>query len=134
MNDLERMRHSAAHVMAKAVTDLIPGTKVAIGPPIEDGFYYDFELPRPLDPETDFPEIEKRIREQLKAGLAFEHDEWPSAEARAHFERLGEKYKVELIDDLGVDKVGIYKHGDFVDLCRGPHVGSTKEIGEGAPR
>jgi threonyl-tRNA synthetase len=129
MNDLERMRHSAAHVMAKAVTDLIPGTKVAIGPPIDDGFYYDFELARDIDPEQDFPEIERRIREQLKAGLAFEHDEWPSDQARAHFDRLGEKYKVELIDDLGVERVGIYRHGDFVDLCRGPHVGSTTEIG-----
>jgi threonyl-tRNA synthetase len=129
MNDLERMRHSAAHVMAKAVTDLIPGTRVAIGPPIEDGFYYDFELARDIDPEKDFPEIERRIQEQLKAGLAFEHDEWSSADARAHFERLGEKYKVELIDDLAVERVGIYRHGDFVDLCRGPHVGSTKEIG-----
>jgi threonyl-tRNA synthetase len=133
VNDLERMRHSAAHVMAKAVTDLIPGSRVAIGPPIEDGFYYDFELTRDIDPEQDFPEIERRMREQVGAGLAFEHDEWPVDRARAHFEALGEKYKVELIDDLvkneGVERVGIYKHGDFVDLCRGPHVGSTGEVG-----
>ncbi|HEY3078641.1 MAG TPA: threonine--tRNA ligase [Chloroflexota bacterium] len=133
MNDLERMRHSAAHVMAKAVTDLIPGTRVAIGPPIEDGFYYDFELGRDIDPEQDFPEIERRMREQIASDLPFEHSEWPAERARAHFERLGEKYKVELIDDLvkndRVERVGIYQHGDFVDLCRGPHVPSTGQIG-----
>src|SRR5262245_7832755 len=127
------MRHSAAHVMAKAVTDLIPGTRVAIGPPIEDGFYYDFELGRDIDPEQDFPEVERRIREQIDADLPFEHSEWPVEQARAHFDRLGEKYKVELIDDLvrndGVERVGIYRHGDFVDLCRGPHVASTGQIG-----
>jgi len=133
VNELERMRHSAAHVMAKAVTDLIPGTRVAIGPPIEDGFYYDFELGRDIDPEQDFPEIERRMREQIASDLPFEHSEWPAEKARAHFERLGEKYKVELIDDLvkndRVERVGIYKHGDFVDLCRGPHVTSTGQIG-----
>jgi threonyl-tRNA synthetase len=133
VNDLERMRHSAAHVMAKAVTDLIPGTRVAIGPPIEDGFYYDFELGRDIDPEQDFPEIERRMREQIASDLPFEHSEWPAERARAHFERLGEKYKVELIDDLvkndRVERVGIYQHGDFVDLCRGPHVPSTGQIG-----
>ena len=132
MNDLERMRHSAAHVMAAAVTDLIPGTLVAIGPPIEDGFYYDFELPRDLTP-ADFPEIEKRIRAQVAANLPFEHWDWPVDEARAHFARLGEKYKVELIDDLvkneGVESVGIYRQGEFLDLCRGPHVDATGQIG-----
>jgi threonyl-tRNA synthetase len=132
VNDLERMRHSAAHVMAKAVVDYIPGTKVAIGPPIEDGFYYDFALPRELTPD-DFPEIERRIREQIERDLHFEHDEWPVAKAREHFAGLDEKYKVELIDDLvkneGVEKVGIYKHGDFLDLCRGPHVDGTSTIG-----
>jgi threonyl-tRNA synthetase len=133
VDDLERMRHSAAHVMAKAVTDLIPGTKVAIGPPIEDGFYYDFELGRDIDPEQDFPEIERRMREQIAADLPFTYDEWPAERAREHFARLGEKYKVELIDDLvkndGVEQVGIYQHGDFIDLCRGPHVESTGRIG-----
>jgi threonyl-tRNA synthetase len=132
MNDLERMRHSAAHVMAAAVTDLIPGTKVAIGPPIEDGFYYDFELPRDLTPD-DFPEIEKRMREQIAQNVPYEHWDWPVDEARAYFARLGEKYKVELIDDLvkneGVNEVGIYRQGEFLDLCRGPHVASTGEIG-----
>ena len=132
MSDLERMRHSAAHVMAKAVADFIPGTKVAIGPPIEDGFYYDFALPRDLTPD-DFPDIEKRIKEQIRARLDFKHTEWPIATAIEHFAKLGEKYKVELIEDLvrdqGIDKVGIYQHGDFVDLCRGPHVANTREIG-----
>ncbi|HEY3108790.1 MAG TPA: threonine--tRNA ligase [Chloroflexota bacterium] len=132
MSDLERMRHSAAHVMAKAVTDLVPGTKVAIGPPIEDGFYYDFDLPRELTPD-DFPAIEERMRAQIAAHLPFERDEWPVARAREHFDRLGEKYKVELIDDLvkneAVEKVGIYKHGDFLDLCRGPHVHDSGDIG-----
>jgi threonyl-tRNA synthetase len=132
MNDLERMRHSAAHVMAAAVVDLIPGTKVAIGPPIEDGFYYDFAVPREITPD-DFPEIERRMREQIRADLPFEHWDWPVDKAREHFDRLGEKYKVELIDDLvkdeGVDQVGIYRHGEFLDLCRGPHVASTGQIG-----
>jgi threonyl-tRNA synthetase len=132
MSDLERMRHSAAHVMAKAVTDLIPGTKVAIGPPIEDGFYYDFELPREITPD-DFPAIEQGIRKQIEQKLPFEHWDWSVAQAREHFDKLGEKYKVELIDDLvkneGVETVGIYKQGDFVDLCRGPHVHDTGEIG-----
>jgi threonyl-tRNA synthetase len=132
MNDLERMRHSAAHVMASAVVDMIPGTKVAIGPPIEDGFYYDFEIPRELTP-ADFPEIEQRMRNQIHLNLPFQHSEWPAAKAREHFAKLGEKYKVELIDDLvkneGVQDVGMYQHGDFLDLCRGPHVASTGEIG-----
>jgi threonyl-tRNA synthetase len=132
MNDLERMRHSAAHVMASAVVDMIPGTKVAIGPPIEDGFYYDFELPRELTPD-DFPEIERRMREQIKENVPFAHEDWPVDRARDHFARLGEKYKVELIDDLvkneGVETVGMYQQGHFLDLCRGPHVASTGEIG-----
>src|SRR5205814_243728 len=132
MDDLERMRHSAAHVMASAVVDMMPGTKVAIGPPIEDGFYYDFEIPRDLTPD-DFPEIEKRMRKQIGQNVPFRHWEWPAAEAREHFAKLGETYKVELIDDLvkdeGVDVVGIYQQGDFLDLCRGPHVASTGEIG-----
>src|SRR5947209_8383482 len=119
------MRHSAAHVMASAVVDMIPGTKVAIGPPIEDGFYYDFEIPRELTP-GDFPEIERRMREEIAQNVPFHHEEWPAAKAREHFARLGEKYKVELIDDLvrteGVDNVGIYEQGHFLDLCRGPHV------------
>jgi threonyl-tRNA synthetase len=132
MNDLERMRHSAAHVMASAVVDMIPGTKVAIGPPIEDGFYYDFEIPRELTPD-DFPEIERRMREQIAENVPFRHWEWPAEKAREYFARLGEKYKVELIDDLvrdeSVANVGIYEQGHFLDLCRGPHVASTGEIG-----
>lgn len=132
MNDLERMRHSAAHVMAEAVLEMFPGAKVAIGPPIEDGFYYDFELPRELTPD-DFPEIERRMRRQIEENLPFEHWEWPVEQARKFFEERGQKYKVELIDDLvaneGVTTVGIYKQGPFIDLCRGPHVASTGEIG-----
>src|SRR5258708_31754551 len=132
MTDLERRRHSAAHVMARAVVHMIPGTKVAIEPPIEDGFYYDFEIPRDLTPD-DFPEIERRMRQQIPQNVPFQHWEWPAAKAREHFANLGEKYKVELIDDLvkneGVDNVGIYQQGDFLDLCRGPHVASTGEIG-----
>lgn len=132
MNDLERMRHSAAHVMARAVVDLIPGALVAIGPPIDDGFYYDFALPRELTP-ADFPEIERRMRDQIAAHLPFIHETWSVERARAHFDALGERYKVELIDDLvrneSVRDVGIYQHGDFLDLCRGPHVRSTAEIG-----
>lgn len=128
MNDLERMRHSAAHVMAEAVLDLFPEAKLGIGPPIEDGFYYDFDLPRPLSSD-DFAAIEERMRAHIAANEKFAYDVFPSREeALSYF--AGQPYKEELIRDLPEgEAISLYRNGPFVDLCRGPHVASTGEIG-----
>jgi threonyl-tRNA synthetase len=135
---LYKVRHSAAHVMAQAVLEKFPKGKVAIGPPIEDGFYYDFDLPRPLTPE-DLEEIETRMREIIKEDSPFVREEVSADEARKIFK--DQPYKLELIqglEDGGVDEHGepvdekpvisIYKSDAFVDLCRGPHVESTGKI------
>ncbi len=122
---LEIMRHSASHVMAEAVLSLFPDARFAIGPAIEDGFYYDFDLPRTLTPE-DLPVIEKKMGEIIKADLPFKHREISKAEAKKLF--AGQPYKLELIEEIQDDKVGVYEQGKFVDLCRGPHVASTGEI------
>jgi threonyl-tRNA synthetase len=123
--ELERMRHSATHLMAEAVQSLFVGVKFGIGPAIEDGFYYDFELPRPLTPE-DLPAIENRMREIVDADYPFIREEVGKDEARRVF--ADQPYKLELIDEFPDDKVSIYKQGSFTDLCRGPHVASTGEI------
>ena len=127
------IRHDAAHVMATAVTELWPGTKVTIGPPIEDGFYYDFDFPEGTRlSEDDLPRIEDRMREHIKADEPFGRSELSTGEALDFFTRAGEPFKVELIEDLikdqGVDKVSLYRNGPFIDLCRGPHAPSTKRI------
>ena len=122
---LEKMRHSAAHVMAEAVQSLFPGAKFGIGPAIEDGFYYDFDLPRPLTPE-DLPVIEEKMRGIIAANLPFTREEMTKAEAKKLF--AAQPYKLELIEEIEDEKVGIYRQGGFVDLCRGPHVGATGEI------
>jgi threonyl-tRNA synthetase len=119
------MRHSASHVMAEAVLSIFPDAKFAIGPAIEDGFYYDFELPRPLSPE-DLPVIEEKMAKIIKADLPFTYREITKAEAKKLF--AGQPYKLELIEEITDDKVGVYQQGDFIDLCRGPHVKSTSEI------
>jgi threonyl-tRNA synthetase len=124
-NQLEAMRHSASHVMAEAVLSLFPDAKFGIGPSIGAGFYYDFDLPRTLTPE-DLPVIEEKMREIIKADLPFTHREITKAEARKLF--ASQPYKLELIEEIKDDKVGIYEQGNFVDLCRGPHVKSTGEI------
>lgn len=121
-----RMRHSASHVMAEAVLSLFPEAKYAIGPPIENGFYYDFELPRALTPD-DLTTIEEKMRESIAADRPFTSESVSKEEARRIF--AGQPYKLELIDDIEGDSVTIYKHGDFIDLCAGPHVKSTSEIG-----
>jgi len=134
---LDPMRHSAAHVMAEAVMDLFPGTKLGIGPAIADGFYYDFELPRALTPD-DLAAIEARMAASVAADHAFVRHELPPEEGRAFFVERGQPYKVEILDDLGVaaraagrpmPPVTTYEHGPFIDLCRGPHVASTGRIG-----
>jgi threonyl-tRNA synthetase len=122
---LEKMRHSAAHVMAEAVQTLFPGTKFGIGPAIEDGFYYDFELPRPLVPENLIA-IEAKMREIIAADISFAREEMSKTKARKLFAE--QPYKLELVEELEDKKVVIYRQGSFVDLCRGPHVNSTGEI------
>jgi threonyl-tRNA synthetase len=125
---LQRMRHSAAHVMAEAVQDLFPGARFAIGPAIEDGFYYDMELSRPLTPD-DLPAIEERMRASIAAGHPFVQSKWPRKKALAYFKERDQPYKVEIIENLPDAEVGIYEQGPFLDLCRGPHVANTGEIG-----
>ncbi len=124
---LETLRHSTSHVMAMAVRELFPGVKVTIGPAVEDGFYYDFDYERPFK-EEDLPKIQEKMVEIIKKNIPFACTEMTSQEAIDFFEGLGEDYKVELINDLGAEKVGIYTQGSFTDLCRGPHIPSTGMI------
>jgi threonyl-tRNA synthetase len=128
---LHVLRHSTAHVMAQAVCDLFPGAKYAIGPPIEDGFYYDFELPQPLTPE-DLPRIEKRMAQIAKQDQPFVREELGREEA---LERFAEQpYKREIIEAVDADEgatgevISVYRNGDWADLCLGPHVPSTAEL------
>ena len=126
---LQRMRHSAAHVMAEAVQELFPGARFAIGPAIEDGFYYDMELPRPLTPE-DLPAIEERMRASIAANHPFVQQRAGRARRRwSTSASTTSRTRWRLIEDLPDDEVGIYEQGPFLDLCRGPHVESTGEIG-----
>jgi len=138
-SDLYRIRHSTAHVMAQAVMEMFPGeAKIAIGPPIEDGFYYDFDLPRALTPE-DLEALEKRIREIIAGKHAFKREVISAEDAREMF--VDQPYKLELIAGLeqgGFDEYGepieekpeisIYTQDTFTDLCRGPHVGNTESL------
>jgi threonyl-tRNA synthetase len=124
---LATLRHSTSHVMAQAVKRLFPDVKVAIGPAIEDGFYYDFARPEPFTPE-DLAKIEDEMRSIAKADLPFERREMPRSEAIAFFQGLGERFKVEILEGLDAPTVSLYTQGDFIDLCRGPHVGSTGQI------
>jgi threonyl-tRNA synthetase len=121
---LEIIRHTTSHLMAQAVKQLFPQAKVTIGPAIETGFYYDFDVDHPFTPE-DLEKIEKRMQELAKAAEPIQRQELSSADAVRKFKDMGEDYKVELIEDLGVDSVSIYSQGDFADLCRGPHLPST---------
>ncbi|NLK45498.1 MAG: threonine--tRNA ligase [Treponema sp.] len=123
---LDMLRHSTAHVMAEAVLKLFPGSKVAIGPSIENGFYYDFDLPRPIK-EEDLPENEKEMRRIISGNHDFVREEISKEKALELFKN--QAYKVELINDLPSDTIiSIYTQGSFTDLCRGPHVANTKEI------
>jgi threonyl-tRNA synthetase len=124
---LEVLRHSTAHLMAQAVQTLFPGTQVTIGPTIEDGFFYDFAPPRPFTLD-DLPKIEQKMRELAKADLKVERVELPRKEAIAIFEGMGEKYKVEILQGIPDERVSIYRQGDWMDLCRGPHVPSTRYL------
>lgn len=125
---LNILRHSTSHVMAHAVRDLFGADlQVAIGPSIEDGFYYDFKRSEPFTPE-DFEKIEARMEEIIRAALHFTKSEMSSADAVEYFKKAGEPFKVELIEDLAVDDVSFYKVGEFTDLCRGPHLPDTSFI------
>jgi threonyl-tRNA synthetase len=126
---LELIRHDAAHVLAEAVQELWPGTQVTIGPVIENGFYYDFARNEPFTPE-DFPVIEKKMREIIARNKPFTKQVWSRDKAKQVFRDKGEAYKVELIDAIPADQdVKIYHQGDWFDLCRGPHMASTGQIG-----
>jgi len=128
LSPLETLRHSTAHVMAKAVQRLFPDTKVTIGPSIETGFYYDFDRKQPFT-EADLAAIEAEMKKIVDADEKFERHEIPRSDARAMFDKMGESYKVELIDSFPPDAtVSYYQTGDWLDLCRGPHVKSTREI------
>lgn len=124
---LQTLRHSTSHVMAMAVKELFPGVKVTIGPAVEDGFYYDFDYERPFK-EEDLPKIQEKMVEIIKKNIPFTCTEMTSQEAIDFFQGLGEDYKVELINDLGAEKVSMYTQGSFTDLCRGPHIPSTGMI------
>lgn len=121
---VEIIRHSTSHVMADAVQKLFPGTKVTIGPAIDNGFYYDFDSPHRFS-QDDFEAIEKKMNEIVKTKSPFVRKEVSKEDAIALFAKMGETYKVEIIEDLGEPVVSLYTHGDFVDLCRGPHVPDT---------
>jgi len=124
---LEILRHSTSHVMAEAVKELFPDVLLAIGPSIETGFYYDFDMPHKLT-EEDLPKIEEKMREISGRDEKFERQEISRAEAIKRMKKAGEIYKVEILNEIPEDKVTLYKNGNFIDLCRGPHIKSTKEI------
>src|SRR6266542_1308268 len=118
--------HSSAHLLAEAVRRLFPGVKIAIGPPIENGFYYDFDFPEPII-EDDLARIEEEIRRELKEGRSWDRREVSREEARGYFEEQDEPYKVELVAEAA-DPITFYTHGDFTDLCRGPHLQDSRPI------
>src|SRR5579883_702798 len=125
---IQRMRHSAAHVMAEAVLEIFPDAKLAIGPAIADGFYYDFDLPRSLTPE-DLPDLEQRMQRIIAGNHPFIHDSWPRERALQYFQEKNQPYKIELIDNLPGQEVGMERQNTFLDLCRGQHVEHTGQIG-----
>jgi len=125
---LHILRHSAAHLMAQAVKKLFPAAKVTIGPAIENGFYYDFDFERSFTPE-DLQVIEKAMQESVEADLPFERKEMGKDQARKLFSMQNETYKLEMLDDMEDERVSIYTLGSFTDLCRGPHVPSTRFLG-----
>ena len=123
------IRHDAAHVLAEAVQTLYPGTQVTIGPPIDNGFYYDFARNEPFTPD-DFPAIEAKMREIVARNAPFVREVWDRNDAILFFENRGEKYKAQIIQDLPESEtITLYRQGEWVDLCRGPHMRSTGDVG-----
>ena len=127
VSELDAMRHSLAHIMAEAVLKLFPDARLGIGPWIENGFYYDFDLPRPLSPEEDFPKIETLMRERIASQVPFVREAIGHEQAEQLF--ADQPYKLELIERFAGQDLSIYRDGDFVDLCRGPHVADTGKVG-----
>ncbi|MFT7653114.1 MAG: threonyl-tRNA synthetase, partial [Candidatus Azotimanducaceae bacterium] len=130
-DQLYKVRHSLAHVLAQAVLELRPGATLGFGPAIADGFYYDFILPEPLT-EEDFPELTRRMKKICKKGQRFDREDLSSEEALARIDEMGEPYKKEygseLIEKNGLEGLSFYRNGPFVDMCEGPHVTTTKDI------
>ncbi len=127
---LEAIRHDTTHIMAMAVQELFPGTKLAIGPAIKDGFYYDFSRKEPFSSQ-DLIKIEKKMKEIVEKDEITRREVWERKKAKDHYKKIGEKYKVELVDSIPEDnEVSIYFHGKWYDLCRGPHLTSTGKIGK----
>ena len=127
---LEAIRHDTTHIMAMAVQELFPGTKIAIGPAIQDGFYYDFSRKEPFTPQ-DLEKIEKKMQAIVEKDEPTRREIWERKRAKEHYKKIGEKYKVELVDSIPEDEeVSVYYHGKWYDLCRGPHLTSTGKIGK----
>ncbi len=127
---LDAIRHDTTHIMAMAVQELFPGTKLAIGPAIKDGFYYDFSRKEPFTPE-DLVKIEKKMKEIVEMDELTRREVWERKKTKEHYHKLGENYKVQLVDSIPSDQeVSIYFHGKWYDLCRGPHLTSTGKIGK----
>ena len=128
---LWRIRHSLAHILAQAVVEMRPGSTLGFGPPIDDGFYYDFILAQPIA-EADFPELERRMRRILKRGQRFQHEELPVADAFARLDEMGEphkrEYAAELVAKNHLASLSFYRNGPFLDMCEGPHVEDTRQI------
>ena len=127
---LDAIRHDTTHIMAMAVQEIFPGTKIAIGPAIKDGFYYDFFRKDPFTPE-DLEKIEKKMKEIVEMDEPTRREVWERKKARDHYKKIGEDYKVQLVDSIPEDQeVSVYYHGKWYDLCRGPHLLSTGKIGK----
>jgi len=127
---LDAIRHDTTHIMAMAVQELFPGTKIAIGPAIKDGFYYDFSRKEPFTP-NDLEKIEKKMKEIVEKDEPTKREVWERKKAKDHYNKIGENYKVELVDSIPEDQeVSVYYHGKWYDLCRGPHLTSTGKIGK----
>ncbi len=127
---LDAIRHDTTHIMAMAVQELFPGTKIAIGPAIKNGFYYDFSRKEPFTPQ-DLEKIEKKMKEIVEKDEPTLREVWERKKAKDHYKKIGEKYKVELVDAIPEDQeVSVYYHGKWYDLCRGPHLTSTGKIGK----
>src|SRR3989338_7681087 len=125
--DFERLRHSCAHILAQAVQSLFPNVKLAIGPAIKDGFYYDFDLDRPFTDE-DLKKIEAKCLEIIKEGQTFSGRKVSKQEARELFKQRGERYKLEILEGLPEDNITLHTNGPFIDLCRGGHVYKTSDV------
>ena len=126
---IELLRHDAAHVMAEAVKELYPETQVTIGPAIENGFYYDFARAEPFVPD-DLSRIEGRMREIIDRDETISREVWARDQAITYFREIGEEYKAQIIEDLGVgETITLYRQGDFIDLCRGPHFAFDRKAG-----